>query len=654
MDELKKLKKQQEELRKEQELLMQLYRIINARDSKKKQSENDSMILLMREIVWLSELKENPAIWEKVHDCMEMEPVTVEVEEDASAYKQMTLFGMENAAEKPKKKKRKVSVNMFLEEGCFIKGQREPEMNGVLLRHDKATLMDYLKYMAVDVPQKANLKILAQTLEACLCSDPLRLLPALPESTVKILLGFEKLAEQESVIVNQDNLDDYSILLLWGMLSVQTAEHHGKMCFLMTMPKEVKENVLPVYRQLTDTGLAGKQIASYLDSEQIYTLEEVQRYHAEMFLQMKKILTQYGAVERNAMYEMFRHLVNINCEEDDFVRFMYLFGTFHQLWATGMNQMTKEQYIGLNAEMIEKVFTDGHQKVDRYYEYQSVEELEQSFCEYMDLWNPVQEVLEQWEVPEDEILDYIAECANLVVSGFSLTYVLEEIEKDFDLDQVMDAACMWRQLVIIYQHFPCHLLKGYSRLQAEEEFGVERYYDVFESRSGNKIARAALYELPVELQQQLADTVLLAQQGKFQTVMEQQKGIDRKYLTNPAVNAVLIMNLADAYAHSPAAEKQQWKKETERCVEQWCREAKDSEARELMLCWCEDKGIFLPAGEKKTAASKRIFIGDEEMGSYYWEDFEPEMKPVVKAEKIYPNDPCPCGSGKKYKKCCGR
>lgn len=22
-------------------------------------------------------------------------------------------------------------------------------------------------------------------------------------------------------------------------------------------------------------------------------------------------------------------------------------------------------------------------------------------------------------------------------------------------------------------------------------------------------------------------------------------------------------------------------------------------------------------------------------------------------EKIYPNDSCPCGSGKKYKKCCG-
>lgn len=27
---------------------------------------------------------------------------------------------------------------------------------------------------------------------------------------------------------------------------------------------------------------------------------------------------------------------------------------------------------------------------------------------------------------------------------------------------------------------------------------------------------------------------------------------------------------------------------------------------------------------------------------------------IVKDGKVYPNDPCPCGSGKKYKKCCGK
>lgn len=32
----------------------------------------------------------------------------------------------------------------------------------------------------------------------------------------------------------------------------------------------------------------------------------------------------------------------------------------------------------------------------------------------------------------------------------------------------------------------------------------------------------------------------------------------------------------------------------------------------------------------------------------------PKQIPVVKDKKVYPNDPCPCGSGKKYKKCCGK
>jgi preprotein translocase subunit SecA len=36
-------------------------------------------------------------------------------------------------------------------------------------------------------------------------------------------------------------------------------------------------------------------------------------------------------------------------------------------------------------------------------------------------------------------------------------------------------------------------------------------------------------------------------------------------------------------------------------------------------------------------------------------DFYEEQQPMVRAErKIGRNEPCPCGSGKKYKKCCGK
>ncbi len=48
---------------------------------------------------------------------------------------------------------------------------------------------------------------------------------------------------------------------------------------------------------------------------------------------------------------------------------------------------------------------------------------------------------------------------------------------------------------------------------------------------------------------------------------------------------------------------------------------------------------------------KEIF-SEERLKELYLE--QKKSGTIVKPEKIYPNDPCPCGSGKKYKKCCGR
>ncbi len=50
-------------------------------------------------------------------------------------------------------------------------------------------------------------------------------------------------------------------------------------------------------------------------------------------------------------------------------------------------------------------------------------------------------------------------------------------------------------------------------------------------------------------------------------------------------------------------------------------------------------------------AWKEIF-DDETRKELYRE--AKKMNTIVKGKKIGRNDPCPCGSGKKYKKCCGR
>jgi hypothetical protein len=61
------------------------------------------------------------------------------------------------------------------------------------------------------------------------------------------------------------------------------------------------------------------------------------------------------------------------------------------------------------------------------------------------------------------------------------------------------------------------------------------------------------------------------------------------------------------------------------------------------------------------AAGADWLYGLEEWNAIFSEDKQKELykeqkasQTIRKEAKVYPNDPCPCGSGKKYKKCCGK
>ena len=61
------------------------------------------------------------------------------------------------------------------------------------------------------------------------------------------------------------------------------------------------------------------------------------------------------------------------------------------------------------------------------------------------------------------------------------------------------------------------------------------------------------------------------------------------------------------------------------------------------------------------AAKADWLYGLEEWNKIFDEDRQKELykeqkssTTIIKDKKVFPNDPCPCGSGKKYKKCCGK
>jgi SEC-C motif-containing protein len=59
-------------------------------------------------------------------------------------------------------------------------------------------------------------------------------------------------------------------------------------------------------------------------------------------------------------------------------------------------------------------------------------------------------------------------------------------------------------------------------------------------------------------------------------------------------------------------------------------------------------------GETRAHRERSKFRFEAPAGRWYFvEEANRKLEPIVKGAQPGRNDPCPCGSGKKYKKCCG-
>jgi len=74
--------------------------------------------------------------------------------------------------------------------------------------------------------------------------------------------------------------------------------------------------------------------------------------------------------------------------------------------------------------------------------------------------------------------------------------------------------------------------------------------------------------------------------------------------------------------------------------------------------WADSGKVLMPPSDKLYKYGGEVYVGYEDGSSSYQDQYgrtRPEWKLLKKKKrdrKIGANDPCPCGSGKKYKKCC--
>lgn len=67
----------------------------------------------------------------------------------------------------------------------------------------------------------------------------------------------------------------------------------------------------------------------------------------------------------------------------------------------------------------------------------------------------------------------------------------------------------------------------------------------------------------------------------------------------------------------------------------------------------EFKATSLSQGKILQLHEKSRFVKDHDQWLYVDGDIKGDRPAVVRVKKVGRNEPCPCGSGKKFKKCCG-
>lgn len=98
------------------------------------------------------------------------------------------------------------------------------------------------------------------------------------------------------------------------------------------------------------------------------------------------------------------------------------------------------------------------------------------------------------------------------------------------------------------------------------------------------------------------------------------------------------------------AECEKWSKESEWMGLEIVNTDKGTETDDEGIV--EFKATYREKGKTVVHHEKSYFVKKD--GTWYYQKWLPLQGTIVNNSKVGRNDPCPCGSGKKYKKCCGK
>ena len=350
---------------------------------------------------------------------------------------------------------------------------------------------------------------------------------------------------------------------------------------------------------------------------------------------LRNILLAYVVIEQNAFYDIFEKQWNMKIEKKEFLRLVYLNGVIAGKYEIHAWHSTGERFISIQGMDMDAVLGQRMMyAADLSYKQFTKKELlkyNQPLGEINEQWMELEVIVHDflW-IPQDAMESFIIACYKDICSGYGIHAVLEHMGIH-EIDLLLLHSCeLWKTLMQIIMETRLPMLNGYSRLEYQNMTGKDAFsIGVFQEEllEDDVETETPLYAMPVSVQEMIYHA------------LSDHRGADQIQALEQVTRKLKIHNDELDVLTAMACEK------NEKYIKA-CNILEDVADR------TEDPGVINTI-DILCDQAERILENNAYSGNPFM-DVQKEMPYQREAPKIGRNDPCPCGSGKKYKKCCGK
>ena len=355
----------------------------------------------------------------------------------------------------------------------------------------------------------------------------------------------------------------------------------------------------------------------------------------------------YGLIPLDLLYERYKDTFEIQMEKEDFLRIVYWYCRCNELIRTYTETEGNVCYAavpGLDPhKILEQQKRYGENLEYRPFTKNELLVFRDSFGEIYPCWQELGLLLlRASQLEKEEVEEVVPECFREALYGKNREELADFLEEFYTPDNLGEQITLWHILTDICMDTRLPVLKGYTR----REYGKKEKTDPFQINAVDVSVikdtveeDTSLFELPLEIQRELLEAIGL------KDVSLRIKAMERLLRKVDVENKSLLYEMAVCYLEGN-------------------KQSRASKILERLDKLCpEDDSVWgledrFTEEVSQTADELREY-GAEPLSEYdgdalFWDQTAASV-PYQRAErKIGRNEPCPCGSGKKYKHCCGK